>query len=209
MHCVYDTSSRTNPTSFGDRTSQEMCHEYFYYYPILLGKSGKPYGFCGYVSPVFLFLSPIYSFFLKFVVVCFFLILVISIPYVFCRKKISIILLAAGMMTRKYSLPNLFFFFFPFSFINCIINLMHRPSLFWNLPNPTIRDDEKLGVNKFGLPVNSLSQCSAPMKKEEEGHSNAIWWALGIGGAAIVVALVAGGGYALYWQKKRNGYESL
>lgn len=34
VHCTYDTSSRTNATSFGTSSSQEMCMVVFVYYPL-------------------------------------------------------------------------------------------------------------------------------------------------------------------------------
>lgn len=49
LNCVYDTSTRTSPTRFAIGSEDEMCMDYFFYYPLLF--SGyNPYVFCGYFA---------------------------------------------------------------------------------------------------------------------------------------------------------------
>jgi len=50
MHCVYDTSKRTSPVYFGPTSSDEMCFDFLFYYPL---ENTNGLGVCGVSSSLF------------------------------------------------------------------------------------------------------------------------------------------------------------
>jgi len=50
-HCIFNSYSRTNTTSFGVNSDQEMCMEFVAYYPVLTDPdTSNPWAVCGYVD---------------------------------------------------------------------------------------------------------------------------------------------------------------
>jgi len=49
-HCVYNTANRQNFTEFSIESTDEMCMEFIFYYPMLFDNNKLPYSFCGYAN---------------------------------------------------------------------------------------------------------------------------------------------------------------
>lgn len=47
LHCIFDSSHQTSPTSFGVESTQEMCMDFVSYYPKMLIKN-RDFAYCGY-----------------------------------------------------------------------------------------------------------------------------------------------------------------
>eukprot|EP01113_Clastostelium_recurvatum_P036458 TRINITY_DN519_c0_g1_i1.p1 TRINITY_DN519_c0_g1~~TRINITY_DN519_c0_g1_i1.p1 ORF type:complete len:607 (+),score=152.87 TRINITY_DN519_c0_g1_i1:1805-3625(+) len=46
-HCVWDSTSRTQPTDMGESSDEEMCFHIIFYYPALYMPDGTSFEFCG------------------------------------------------------------------------------------------------------------------------------------------------------------------
>eukprot|EP01006_Ploeotia_vitrea_P016516 TRINITY_DN47216_c0_g1_i1.p1 TRINITY_DN47216_c0_g1~~TRINITY_DN47216_c0_g1_i1.p1 ORF type:complete len:713 (-),score=60.34 TRINITY_DN47216_c0_g1_i1:85-2223(-) len=47
LHCVFDTTSATEPVKFGEDTFKEMCMSFMAYYPLQYTAHGNSFGMCG------------------------------------------------------------------------------------------------------------------------------------------------------------------